>query len=190
MQTEDKIRRFDDVFRTLLIVGTILFSFNTALQRGKIMTATFVWYVILFSMAVIFWCFGTLHSALETEYKIIAWFGLVTLILSSYLMIFFQGVPTPQFVVVVSISYAISLRLFWYLSPDRKRSRTALFLLTWIWLNVVLTLLAEPLITVLTSTGLSAHLVPFVSYFLMLLLATGVVGMFWIVFRKPKHASA
>ena len=191
MQTEDRIRRFDVVFRTLLIVGTVLFSFNVAFQKERILTALFAWCVFLFSVAVVGWCFGTLYSEIETASKLFAWASLVILILSSYLMFFFQDIPVAHYSIVVTIGYAMSLWLFRYLSPDDRYSRVVLLIMAIPWLFIVLfPFLAEPLLFILMLSGLSRDLLSYIVIVLISLLASSITGMSFIVLEKFKSLSS
>lgn len=186
METEDRIRRFDDVFRTLLIVGTILFSFSITFQK-EMGAIAFTTYVIAFGTTIICWCFGKLCSGLETTLKIIAWFFLGVLTLTGYIrmVFFFNVLPVEWSIVIVTIAYCLSNWLFLYL-PHDQYSGFAMWTLTGAWLTILYYPSVQSLVLI-SMPSLPRNWVILTSFLSSMLSSYGALIVVSIVLRKLKR---
>lgn len=75
---DDRLRRFDLVFRTLLVVATISLSAGLSFFKDIISPYAFFYAVVPFILAICVWSFSVLHDGpSESIFKIMAWWTLM-----------------------------------------------------------------------------------------------------------------
>lgn len=100
----DRLQRFDVVFRTILVLASITLSATFAFYRDVLPWYAFLYSIGFFSGAIVFWSYSTMRGG-SGEYvlKVVAWWTLMSaftllvarLILSSFIL--------PPFVTTISI---------------------------------------------------------------------------------------
>lgn len=80
----DSLRRFDEVFRTLLVIGSVLISGQIAFSKGLLPLDIFAYNINAFVLTISAWSIGTLVGRdVEVVFKIVAWYFLMLTLLGT-----------------------------------------------------------------------------------------------------------
>ncbi len=94
---EDRLRRFDITFRTLLVIMSIFFSGSLAFYMDVLDPFAFAYSAVFFSGSIVCWAFAMLlggHS--EIPLKIISWLALMTSLALFVERLVFRSFILPQ----------------------------------------------------------------------------------------------
>jgi hypothetical protein len=119
-EKSDRLRRFDDVFRTLLVIVSILLSGALAFYK-EFLPSDFFFLVIMltFTVSICTWVIGTFFDGVEEGiFKILAWYSLMAAFaITLARLIFYSTLSFPRFVLtaVAVVSFLLSYPMFGYL---------------------------------------------------------------------------
>jgi hypothetical protein len=112
-ERSDRLRRFDDVFRTLLVIASIFVSGALAFYKELLSSDILSVLMFLFVLSICGWAVGTLWGGVEEiSLKIGAWWCLmVAFVFSLSRLMFYTTLSVPKFVLTTD---AVISFLLWY----------------------------------------------------------------------------
>lgn len=105
IRMSDRLRRFDDVFRTLLVIASILISGTLAFFKDLVPSYYFLSMMIVFVLSICSWTIGTLKGTVdEYIFKLFSWWSLMLAFSISLARFAFYSNPSPpKFVLTGSV---------------------------------------------------------------------------------------
>jgi hypothetical protein len=118
-EKSDHLRRFDDVFKTLLVIASILLSGALAFYKELLPSAFFSAIIISFALSICTWVIGTFSDGVdEGIFKIVAWWALMTSFAATLARLIFYSTPLslPRFgtTAIAVVSFLLSYPMFGY----------------------------------------------------------------------------
>ena len=117
-EKSDHLRRFDDVFKTLLVIASILLSGALAYYKEALASVFFSSIISSFAISICFWVFGTFFDGVtEGIFKILAWWALMLAFVATLARLIFYSTPSlPRFVdiAIMVVSFLLSYPMFGY----------------------------------------------------------------------------
>lgn len=84
-EKDDLLRRFDVVFRTVLVIASITISVFITFYKEVMPSYAIIYSIIFFMVPIVIWAFLTLQGgAEECELKILAWW----ILMSAFVLLF------------------------------------------------------------------------------------------------------
>lgn len=106
----DLLRRFDVVFRTILVVATITISAALAFYKEILPSYAFLYSIVFFAAAISIWAYSTFRGGTgECVLKIVAWWTLMSAFTLQIARLAFSSFYLPPLVTTVAVSVALML---------------------------------------------------------------------------------
>ena len=143
----ERIKRFDGIFRFLLIISTIIFSGALAFYKESMPEYFFSGYIYTIISVVFLWSIGHTRENISREaiWKLLSWFMLMFFISSNVESLFYQipGIMELSFVTryfLLTFSCCMTLPMYFYLKNILPIVFKGIFIIIIIIFGIILSL--------------------------------------------------